>query len=272
MRVFVLGTGSSGNALIVEADGTRLWVDAGIGPRAASMRLRALGHDLFPRGVDGVVVTHDHGDHAAQLESVAKALQLPKRDHGDARIHLHEGISAHRVRTRFETARFPATGSVQIGALTVEALPIAHDAPQVALRVTGGGVSFGYVTDLGSTSSALAAFLGGCDTILLESNYCPRMLAAGPYPQRLKQRISSHTGHLSNEQTAALVGEIGGRGRPHVVLCHLSKVNNDPARARAVVSEACTWNRLGVLEHGEARELSVVRTRERAAQQLSLRF
>src|SRR5436305_464043 len=102
MRVHVLGTGSSGNALLVEADGTRLLVEAGIGPRNLVTRMRALGFDLFhrdwPTGVDGIVVTHHHNDHAAQLEPLAKMLKAPKVGAPNPMLHLHDGVELHRVR------------------------------------------------------------------------------------------------------------------------------------------------------------------------------
>ncbi len=273
MRVWILGTGSSGNLLIVDVQGTRILIDAGIGPKKAAIRMRDLGADLFPRGADAIVVTHEHADHCAQLESLAKALQCPKRDtSNEARVHLHEGIRAERVRHRFETRTFKMHTALAIGPVTVEALAIPHDAPQVAIRVTAGDVSFGYATDLGSNTRGLGAFLGACDAVLLEANYCPQMLAEGPYPTKLKGRISGPLGHLSNEQTGEIVQDISRHGHPRIVLCHLSKLNNEPELARRVVSSACPQMDVSVIEHGEPKILDVVRTHRRAAKQLSLGF
>lgn len=273
MRVWVLGTGSSGNALVVDAGETRVWLDAGIGPKSASIRMRSLGGDLFPRGIDGIVVTHEHGDHAAQLESLGRAFALPKREHGEPKIHLHEGIEGiptARVRHRFATARLDISRPLTIGSVVIEALAIVHDAPQVALRVSSGGVSFGYATDLGSISDGLAPFLASCDAVLLEANYCPRLLADGPYPLKLKRRIASATGHLSNEQTGELVAQVAKLGRPRVVLCHLSRENNEPELARSIVQSGARELSVSVLGHGESRILDIVRSPSRAAKQLSL--
>lgn len=272
MRVWVLGTGSSGNGLLVDVQGTRIFIDAGIGPKNASIRMRELGGDLFPRGADAIVVTHEHADHCGQLESLAKALKLPKRDHGEAGILLHEGVKAERVRHRFETRPFASSAPLVFGALTLEALAIPHDAPQVALRVSAGDVSFGYATDLGSSTPGLAAFLGACDTVLLEANYDPAMLADGPYPVKLKRRIAAPTGHLSNEQTGDILADVSRHGRPRVLLCHLSKLNNTPELARRAARAACPAMDVSVLEHGEPKVVDVVRTRHRAAKQLSLGF
>ncbi len=273
MRVWVLGTGSSGNLLLVEVQGTRIFLDAGIGPKKAAIRMRELGGELFPRGADAIVPTHEHNDHCAQLEALAKALQMPKKDFGEPKILLHEGMLAARVRHRFETKTFAMNhASVSVGAITIESIGIPHDAPQIAIRVTAGGVSFGYVTDLGSSTAALPAFLGACDTVMIESNYDEGMLNEGPYPAKLKRRILGPLGHLSNEQTAALLRDVARHGRPRVLLCHLSKLNNTPELAQRAARAACPTLDVSVLEHGEPKIVDVVRTRHRAAKQLSLVF
>ncbi len=273
MRVWVLGTGSSGNLLLVEVQGTRIFLDAGIGPKKAAIRMRELGGELFPRGADAIVPTHEHNDHCAQLESLAKALQMPKKDFGEPGVLLHDGMIAERVRHRFETKTFAMNhGSVSVGPITIESLGIPHDAPQIAIRVTAGELSFGYATDLGSSNGKLAAFLGACDTVLLESNYEEKLLDEGPYPLKLKRRIAGPLGHLSNEQTAALLAEVARHGHPRVLLCHLSKLNNTPELAQRAARAACPALDVSVLEHGEAKIVDVVRTRHRAAKQLSLLF
>lgn len=272
MRVWVLGTGSSGNLLLVEVQGTRIFLDAGMSPKKASIRMRELGGELFPRGADAILPTHEHNDHCAQLESLSKALQMPKKDFGEPKILLHAGLTAARVRHRFETKTFAIGGSVSVGPVTIESHAIPHDAPQIAVRVTAGDVSFGYATDLGSSAPGLPAFLGGCDTVLLESNYDEKMLNEGPYPPKLKRRIVGPHGHLSNEQTGALLAEVSRHGRPRVLLCHLSKLNNTPELAHRAARAACPTLDVSVLEHGEAKIVDVVRTRHRAAKQLSLTF
>jgi phosphoribosyl 1,2-cyclic phosphodiesterase len=108
--------------------------------------------------------------------------------------------------------------------------------------------------------------------VLLESNYEEKLLDEGPYPLKLKRRIAGPLGHLSNEQTAALLAEVARHGHPRVLLCHLSKLNNTPELAQRAARAACPALDVSVLEHGEAKIVDVVRTRHRAAKQLSLLF
>jgi len=233
VRVWVLGSGSSGNAAIVEADGSRVLVDCGMGPRAIANRLRA--HDaahVFPGGIDGIVVTHEHHDHIAHLEAHARALGVP--------VHLHAGIGARRVRERYEVRGYDAGAAFRVGALCVEALAVPHDAPQVALRISttsGERRAFGLVTDIGHVPADLAPFLGACDAALVEANYCPELLWSGPYPTHLKRRVSGGVGHLANQETAELASKLVGSRLSRLFLGHISRTNNMPERALATVRQ-----------------------------------
>ncbi len=252
MRVFILSSGSSGNALLVEASGARILIDAGIGPRVAAGRMRTLGRDLFPRGVDAIVLTHHHGDHIAHVEALARACRAP--------IYMHRGISAARVRARWDVREYGAHAPFRVGAVEVTAHVIPHDAPQVALRVTSEeGARFGLATDLGHVPPGLAAFLGACDAALVEANYCPELLAVGPYPPRLRQRIRGGLGHLANEQTAELASELTGSRLARLYLGHISRANNTPERALAVVGPRCVGFEVHAVAHGVPHALDVVR-------------
>lgn len=264
LDVLVLGSGSSGNAVLVESAGTRVLVDAGLGPRVCAERLRSLGVDLFPRGVDALVVTHEHGDHAAHVLPLARALKCP--------LWLHAGIRAPKVRARFADAVVPLhRGEARrLGALVVEISPLPHDAPNVAVRISGPFGAFAYATDLGHAPRGLAAFLGASDLVLLEANHCEAMLSSGPYPERLKQRISCDTGHLSNEQAGTLVAAMAAFGAPLVALCHLSRTNNTPERALAAVRARAPRAEVRVLDHGVSERLVVRAASRRPPIQLSL--
>jgi len=272
MRVFVLGSGSSGNAILVEAEGGRVLLDAGIGPRVAAKKMRELGRDLFPRGVDAVIATHHHGDHFAHAEPLARALHVP--------LYLHPGISASRVRARWEVREFRGGVPFRIGGLVVAALSVPHDAPQVAITVTSAdGLRFGLATDLGHAPSSLVPFLGGCDVALLESNYCPMLLEVGPYPEHLRRRIRGGLGHLSNEQTSQVAAALHGSRLAKLFLGHISRSNNSPERALAVVAPHCRGFEVEAIPHGESRSIDVatlahaVSRRPRGVgQQLALSF
>jgi phosphoribosyl 1,2-cyclic phosphodiesterase len=278
VRVYVLGSGSSGNAIVVEDDGVRVLVDAGIGPRTAAERMRTLGEDLFPRGVDAIVVSHHHGDHAAQLEPLARALRAPKRDHVDERagqkplIWLHDGVDVPRVRHRFAVASFVAGGGFDVGPIRVETLRVPHDAPQIAIALHGRDHSVGIVTDVGSVTPKLVDFLGRCNTVLVEANYCPEMLELGPYPPTLKARVRGPLGHLANHEAAQLVAGLRKESTTAVWLCHVSRTNNEPARALATVRARAGDLPVDLLPHGEARLLELLPRKRPSFVQVRLPF
>jgi phosphoribosyl 1,2-cyclic phosphodiesterase len=266
LRVFVLGSGSSGNSLLVEADGARILVDAGLGPRALAARLRSLGVEL-DRGegrlaVDAIVPTHHHGDHFGGVESIARALGCP--------VYLHAGIDGARVRARCEVRPYPMDRPFRIGALELLAVHVPHDAPQVALRIATRDQAFGVATDVGRPTPALTALLASCDAALVEANHCPDMLAVGSYPPHLQRRVGGGLGHLSNHQTAELALKLTGSRLGHLFLGHLSRSNNTPERALSTVASAAPRLGVTVLPHGAVSALDV--RRSSSSFQLALPF
>jgi len=269
MRVHVLGTGSSGNALLVEAEGTRLLVEAGIGPKNLASRMRALGLDARAK-IDGVVVTHHHGDHAAQLEPICRALGAQRAGARSPMVHLHDGIDAPRVRHRYAVRRYRAGEPFEVGALRVRSVPVVHDAPHVALAIQSRTHTFGFVTDVGTVTRPLVDLLATCNTVMLESNFCPRLLEIGPYPRSLRRRIAGHLGHLSNGQAASLAGTIARAAVAHIHLCHLSRVNNEPELALREVQGRARDAAVDVLPHGRWRTLDLAPATRSGFEQLSL--
>lgn len=247
MRVFVLGSGSTGNAILVEGEsGGRVLLDAGLGPRVAANKMRELGHDLFPRGVDAVIATHHHGDHFSHAESLARTLRVP--------LYMHPGISASRVRARWEVREYRPGVPFEVGGFVVSAIAVPHDAPQVALTVScPSGLRFGLATDLGCAPSSLVPFLGGCDVALLEANYCPMLLEVGPYPEHLRRRIRGGLGHLSNEQAGDVAAALAGTRLLKLYLGHISRSNNSPEKALAVVGPRCRGFDVEAVPHGASR-------------------
>ena len=264
MRVFVLGSGSSGNCLVLEAEGERLLVDAGMGPTRAAERMRCLGADLITsRAPLGLFLTHEHGDHAAHALQLARALRAP--------LFAHPGVALERARRRLEVQSYVPGCPARLGPFVVEALSIPHDAPQVALRVSAAGRRFAIATDLGHAPRELAGLLAASDLVMLESNYCPQMLEAGPYPPRLKRRVGGPLGHLANDQAADLAAALQDTRVSRLVLAHLSRTNNTPARALSVVSARVTRLPVEVLPHGVPRLLEVTPgAGMRGAEQLAL--
>jgi phosphoribosyl 1,2-cyclic phosphodiesterase len=250
LHAYVLSSGSTGNAILLEAGGSRVLVDAGVSPRIASTRLRELGADLFPRGVDAVVVTHQHNDHFAFVESLARVFHAP--------LYLHAGILARRVRARWEVRDFAPGVPFSAGGFQVSAVTLPHDAPQVGLAFTApDGARFGVATDLGHVPARLVTLLSGCDVALVEANYCPQLLAVGPYPERLRQRIRNGFGHLANEQTADLARQLVGTRMSTLYLGHISRSNNSPERALEVVRARSSGLTVEAIPHGVPRALDV---------------
>jgi phosphoribosyl 1,2-cyclic phosphodiesterase len=263
VRVFVLGTGSSGNGLVVEAQGERVLVDAGIGPSRAAERMRALGAELVvAKSPLGIFVTHDHGDHSAQAGPLARALRAPLYTH-DERLFLRTG-------RRVEGRTFAPGRPVVVGPFVVEALSLPHDAPQVAFRISAGALRVAFATDLGRPTAALTAFLADSDLVLLEANYCPEMLQAGPYPDRLKRRVQGPLGHLANQQTADVASRLQDTRVSRLVLVHLSETNNTPVRALEVVATRAPRLQVEVLERGRPAGFDVAASRRPRQLELAL--
>jgi phosphoribosyl 1,2-cyclic phosphodiesterase len=232
LRFRVLGSGSDGNATLVEGGGSRLLLDAGLGPRQLAERLRSAGVD--PASLEAVLVSHEHGDHARGAAALSRKWGVPLA--GTRRTFAAAG---------FEPSRLPplvpiAPGETRaFGRLTVRALAVPHDAAgPVAFVVAAGASSFAHATDLGHLSRGLVDAFRGCDAVLVESNYDPAMLRDGPYPWSLKERILGPFGHLSNGDVARLLEKGLGEACRLVVLAHLSRRNNHPELALLAAAEA----------------------------------
>jgi len=266
VRIWVLGSGSSGNCLVVEAEGERLVVDAGMGPNRATERMRELGADLVTsRAPLGLFVTHDHGDHAAHALPIARALRSP--------LYAHAGVHLERAQKRVAVHPYAPGVAIPLGPFVVEALSLPHDAPHVALRIAAAGRRFAIATDLGHATRDLRAFLATCDLVLLEANHCPHMLEAGPYPPRLKRRVGGPLGHLANDQAGDLAASLEDTRVARLVLVHLSRTNNTPERALDAVASRLRRLPVEALPHGEPRRLDVeAGSRFRPAHQLVFAF
>ena len=246
LRFRVIGSGSSGNATLVEQEDTRILIDAGLGPRELADRLLSIGVD--PSSLHGVFLSHEHNDHARGAMSFSRKWGVPVRGTEGTRkaVGLLDAVVRYDV-------LLPRT-SVQVGALSVMGLPVPHDAAApMAFVVSGGGASLGHATDLGHVSRGLAHTFGSCDAILIESNYDHTMLVEGPYPWSLKERILGPWGHLSNEDVARYLARGLGASCRTVVLAHLSEKNNHPEVARMWAESA--------LQRGGHREVRLEITR-----------
>jgi phosphoribosyl 1,2-cyclic phosphodiesterase len=232
LRFRVLGSGSGGNATLVEAGGTRILIDAGLGPRVLAERLQSVGVD--PGSLDAVFVSHEHGDHAGG--AAAFSARFGVRLSGTRGTYAAAGFGAEDI-AGYDVmeAKAPRT----VGALRVTGVRIPHDAAEpLAFVVEAGSVSLGHATDFGHVSGGVVEAFRGCDALLLESNYDPDMLRRGPYPWSLKERILGAHGHLSNGDVARFLRDHLGESCRTVVLAHLSQKNNHPELAELSAQEA----------------------------------
>jgi phosphoribosyl 1,2-cyclic phosphodiesterase len=234
MRVTVLGSGSGGNATLVESDGVRVLIDAGFSGRDLERRMQEVG--VEPASVTGIVVTHDHGDHTRGMGVLARRFRLP--------LYLTprtRAACASLLDGTEEVREYGSSVAFRIGGLEVRPFLTVHDAADpVAVTIvdTSTGARLGIATDLGRPTAAVRAELAGCNMLVLEANHDDALLWAGPYPWSVKQRIGSSHGHLSNRAAAQLARELHHPGLRHVVLAHLSEHCNDRGLAADVVSGA----------------------------------
>jgi phosphoribosyl 1,2-cyclic phosphodiesterase len=263
VRITILASGSGGNATLVEAGGTRLLVDTGVGPDTVRERMRSARGEVL--AIDAIVTTHAHGDHVGKLHECARAF--------GSRVYMTEGTQ-RRVRAPggVPTILFGHAVPFDVGAIRIEPMAIPHDAPQVALVFAHASSRAALVTDLGEVPRRLAQHLAGCQLVLLESNHDPELLRRGPYPEFLKRRIASRLGHLSNEQASGLLRELGP-DTVEVVLMHLSQRNNSPLLALGAARAALHGRPVTVrVAHQDAtldlavRASAVTRTRAPVAQ------
>lgn len=231
MRFASLGSGSRGNALIVEACGRRILLDCGFSAAETSARLRRLG--IEPFGIDAIVVTHEHDDHIGGVARLAVRADIP--------VYLTEGTRA-AVGRKLDKVRCECIdphSSFQIGDLCVRPFPVPHDAREPAQYVFDDGVStLGVLTDVGVPTAHIRAMLSGCTALVLECNHDAELLREGPYPPALKARIGSRFGHLRNDDAARLLADIDTARLRHVVAAHLSETNNTPALAQQALASA----------------------------------
>jgi len=225
MRAWTLGSGSRGNAVLLESNGTRVLIDAGFPPRVLARRLAGLR--VAPESIAAVIVTHEHGDHSCGVAAARRKW----------RWSVYGSAGTLRGITRLEapgaTVIEPGAPFV-IGDLEFELVPVPHDAAApTAVLATSARTGFraGCAHDLGTVPDALRRAFTRLDLLLLESNHDSGMLRSGPYPVFLQDRIASRTGHLSNRQSSAFARELAGKSLRQLVLLHLSEVNNTPRAA-----------------------------------------
>lgn len=230
MRVAILASGSSGNAIAVEHMGNMLFFDAGLSGREHARRLAESG---IPMGeVRGLFLSHEHGDHAKCAGVLARKWRIP--------VFATEGTirgAGVREQRNHGIEVFSNGDSVEVSGFIVEPWRISHDARDPSgFTVSAGGRRLGIATDMGEAGPVVSTMLEGCHGLVFEFNHDLDMLWNGPYPWPLKQRIASGEGHLSNNAAAETLQGLLHKGLGFCVAAHLSEENNTAEKAL----EACS--------------------------------
>lgn len=230
IRFAMLGSGSKGNATLIEHGGTRVLIDCGFQLREAEARLLRLG--VEPGSLSAVLVTHEHSDHLGGVGRFARRHRVPVYMTYGTRRAWQDPEVPHLI-------RFSPQQRFAIGGLAIEPYPVPHDAEEPCQYVVAAaGRRIGILSDAGHISPHMRATLADCDALMLECNHDPQMLREGPYHASLKRRVGGERGHLSNGQAAALLHGYALERLQHLVLTHLSETNNRPELALAAVQEA----------------------------------
>ncbi|MEN9724917.1 MAG: hypothetical protein RLZZ98_426 [Pseudomonadota bacterium] len=243
MQFASIGSGSAGNGLVVKEKNTRLLLDCGFGLKDAIERLARI--NLLPEQLTGILITHEHEDHAGGVFKLAKKYQLSVwMTHGTHRMLErtlpNESVHVHIIDSHTEFS---------IDDIQITPFPVPHDAREPVQYVfSNGDKRLGVLTDTGCSTPHIEAMLSGCHALVLECNHDLNMLMNGAYPHSLKQRVSSRLGHLDNLSAAKILSKIDTSNLQHIVAAHLSEKNNTPSLAVKALSNSlqCAENWIGI--------------------------
>ncbi len=250
LEITILASGSAGNSALVRCGGTTLLVDAGLSARRLCERLTACG--VNPAELDGILLTHEHGDHTGALRVLCAKNEIPLYANRMTAAALGStSLAAHRH------WRYFANSAFQIGDCSIEAFAVPHDAVEpVGFLIHGSSSSFGLITDLGHATPAILDRLRQVDVLFVETNHDEDLLAKDlKRPWSVKQRILSRHGHLSNAAAADVVTSVAGDRLQRVLIGHLSRDCNDVDLATNAISDAlATRDRRDVTVHCSVQE------------------
>ena len=246
MRFASLGSGSSGNALLIQERNTSVLLDCGFGLNEAVTRLQRL--NISADQLTGIIVTHEHDDHASGVFKLAAQFNTPVwLTHGTFKMssrYLPSKVSnlVHIIDSQTEFS---------INDLSIQPFTVPHDAREpVQYSVSNGQHKLGVLTDVGMTTPHISKHLNGCDALVLECNHDLEMLEKGPYARSLKQRVGGDLGHLDNQSAAKLLSNLNNSKLKHMIAAHLSAKNNTPDLAQQALASVlhCEKSWIGVAD------------------------
>ncbi len=229
MRFASLGSGSKGNGTLIDDGTTCILVDLGFTLKETERRLRRLNKS--PADAHAILVTHEHADHIHGVAPFARKYKQP--------VYLTPGtFNDKKMGAVPNLHKINCHQPFRIGTLGIEPVPVPHDAREPCqFVISSNGLKIGVLTDLGHISAYVERRYALCHALLLECNHDVEMLANGPYPYQLKQRVNGNHGHLNNEQAAGLLQKMELDALQHLVISHLSEKNNEPGLAAQAVSQ-----------------------------------
>lgn len=245
LRFAYLGSGSRGNAALIESGDTCVMLDCGFSAKETERRVRRL--DKRPSDISALIITHEHGDHVAGAVRFARRHSIDLWMTPGTRAAVRD---AHLAKLRLVNCH----EAFSIGDLQIEPTPVPHDAREPCQYVFGNGEHrLGILTDTGHVSRHMLSVYDGCDALALECNHSAQMLAEGAYPAHLKDRVSCNYGHLSNDQAADMLKNIDCSALGHIVGLHLSDKNNTPELAQIALAGAlgCELSDIQIADQAE---------------------
>jgi phosphoribosyl 1,2-cyclic phosphodiesterase len=264
--VTILGSGSNGNSIVVEADGARLLIDAGFPARVLAARMATVS--IAPESISALVLTHEHTDHAIGARVAARKWGWT--------VYATAGtIVATPGLARLRPIVIDVNQAIAFETMRVQCVRTPHDASEsIAVVVEGQscGTRVGIAYDLGHVPARIESAMRDLDALVVEANYDEQMLRDGPYPFSVQQRISGGRGHLNNLAASRLARTVAHRGLRHVVLAHISENNNTVEAARSTVGAAIRGSAFrGTLSVAAQNAVTQFRAeRARRVEQLSL--
>jgi len=233
LQFSILGSGSAGNSAIIRTQDTCVMVDAGLSARQLDHRLEDIG--MSADDLDAIVLTHEHGDHTRGLDVFLRNRQIP------VFVNVRtKAVLADRTKSEIAWRLFESGASFEVGDLKIQTFYVPHDAVEpMGFVLRNGSGSLGVLSDIGHVTASVRSYLKGVDALFVEANYDEIMLQNDTKrPWSTKQRVASRHGHLSNDQTAELVGELAAEENlSKVVLGHLSRDCNSAEAATNAICE-----------------------------------
>lgn len=223
MKITVLASGSGGNTTYLQTGNTKILIDCGISYRQITNRLHQ--RNLTSENLDGILITHEHGDHIKGLDVTLRrhetACYLTEKTHEGMFHKISDNI--HPSKLRYITPYEEFT----INELSILPISVSHDSSDaVGFIIQAEGKKIVYITDIGYLPKTDYDLLKNADMYIFESNYDVTMLFTSNRPFYLKQRIDSVKGHLSNNDSAYNLAQLVGNKTKHIILAHRSKECN----------------------------------------------